>query len=175
MKAVAVVCLWVVCVIKTSDRRHENLSLSTIFIVLRWIVQSFWLNSHWPRQNLSAVHFLDISRNNPGKFVPKLDFRHFLSLVQKRQRGHWEHLVHVLYGETRIYMYIHVYTYTRMGGHVRCVGPAAGDSCVLCFIWHGDALSSSAHPPFSFLFTTSLFKPRAAACRASFAMGMPFP
>ena len=79
---------------------------------------------------------------------------------------------------TRTYTYTHVYT--RMGGHVRCVGPAAGDSCVLCFIWHGDALSSSSTHLHLFLFSFfSLFlslKPgRQLRCRASFAMGMPFP
>ena len=36
-------------------------------------------------------------------------------------------------------------------------------------------LQSTHLPPFSFLFPTFLFKPRAAACRASFAMGMPPP
>ena len=51
--------------------------------------------------------------------------------------------------------------YITMGEHVRCVGTAAGNSCVPCFIWHGDALSSSApHPPFFLSFSHFSFQPQ---------------
>ena len=86
-------------------------------------------------------HFLDIFRNNPGKFAPNIRFPAFFVTLCKRGRAHWEHLVHVWGGWE----------------HVRCVGAAAGDSCVLCFIWHGDALSSSSTHPTFFLFFFPLF------------------
>ena len=59
--------------------------------------------------------------------------------------------------------------------HVRCVGPGSwGQLRPMLHLTRGCPLILS--PPIHlFLFFLPLFKPRPAACRASFAMGMPFP